>query len=103
MTEVQPGVGAALAGQSIALDPLVGTVDDEEQPEELVEALGEDVLPHAAVDDGLLAPVGFCQQQVRGGCFCCQCCNTRHASVSVFPAGCTYAFISAVCLFQSLI
>ena len=77
MTEVQHGVGAAPAGQSIALDPLISTIDDEEQPEELVEALGEDVLPHAAVDDGLLAAVRLCQQQVRGGRLCCQCCNTR--------------------------
>ena len=71
ITEVQPGVGAALAGQSIALDPLVGAIDDKEQPEELVEALGEDVLPHATVDDGLLATVRLCQQQVRGGRLCC--------------------------------
>ena len=74
-TEVQPGIGGTLVGQSIARDPLVCTIDDEEQPEELVEALGEDVLPHAAVDDGLLAPMRLCQQQVRGGRLSCQCCS----------------------------
>ena len=82
ITQVHPGVGAAPAGQGIALDPLVGTVDDEEQPEELVEALGEDVLPHLAVDDGLLAAVRLCQQQVWGGRFGCQCCRTKHARMS---------------------
>ena len=95
MAEVQPGVGAALAGQSIALDPLVGTIDDEEQPEELVEALGENVLPHAAVDDGLLATVRLGQQQVRGGRLCCQCCDSTHARVS---ASCSCALTSAVCV-----
>ena len=84
MTEVQPGVGAAPAGQSIAMDPLVGTIDDEKQPAELVEALCENVLPHAAVDNGLLATVRLGQQQVRGGRLCCQCCNTKHARVSLF-------------------
>lgn len=87
ITQVHPGVGAAPAWQSIAMDPLVGTVDDEEQPQELVEALGEDVLPHAAIDDGLLAAVRLCQQQVRGGRLSCQRCNTKHARMSTPFAG----------------
>lgn len=61
------------------MDPLVGAIDDEEQPQELVAALGEYVLPHAAVDDGLLAAVRLCQQQLRSGRFCGQCCNKTPA------------------------
>ena len=37
------------------------SVDDEEQPEELVAALHNDVLPHASADERLAAPVRLVQ------------------------------------------
>ncbi len=42
-----------------------GAVEDEEEPEELVEALGQDVLPHLGADQLLVAPVRLLQQQPR--------------------------------------
>ena len=75
VVQVQVSKGGALRGQAVACNVLVGPVDDKKQPEELVAALGEDVLPHELVDDLLAAPVRLHQQQVRGGCFCCQGCR----------------------------
>ena len=37
------------------------SIDDEEQPEELVAALHNDMLPHASADQGLTAPMGLVQ------------------------------------------
>ena len=37
------------------------SIDDEEQPEELVAALHNDVLPHAAADQRLAAPMRLVQ------------------------------------------
>lgn len=44
---------------------LCGPVHNEEQPEELVEALAEDVLPHLGADEGFIPAVGLLQQQLR--------------------------------------
>ena len=62
-------------------------VEDEEEPEELVEALGEDVLPHLAADQLLVAAVRLLQQQLRSGglrgqrCTLTALCEHTHSHV----------------------
>ena len=41
----------------VGVDVGGSSIDDEEQPEELVAALHNDMLPHAPADQGLTAPV----------------------------------------------
>lgn len=74
IVEVQTAVRGTVLGQVVAVDVFVGAVDDEKQPEELVAALGEDVLPHAAIDDAFPPPMGLQEQQIWGRGLCCQSC-----------------------------
>lgn len=48
----------------------------------LVEALDNDVAPHGPVDEGLSAPMGGFQQQVRGGVFSGQCCTNAQTDLA---------------------
>jgi hypothetical protein len=47
-------------------------IQAEHHPEELVDALHQDVLPHAAGDERLVAAVGHFTQELRVGVFSCQ-------------------------------
>lgn len=78
IVEVQAAVCGAVTGQVVAVDVLVGPIDDQEQPEDLVAALCEDVLPHVAVDDTLTTPMWLQQQQVWGGRLGSQGCKDTH-------------------------
>ena len=51
------------------------SIDDEEEPKQLVAALHNDMLPHASADQGLCASVRLLQQQVRRRVLSCQCCR----------------------------
>lgn len=42
-----------------------GSIYNEEEPEELVDALAEDVLPHGGADQSLVPPMRLLQQQLR--------------------------------------
>ncbi len=50
------------------------SIDDEEEPEELVAALHNDMPPYAAADQGLTAPMWLLQQQLRRWILSCQGC-----------------------------
>lgn len=62
-------------------------IEDEEEPEELVEALGEDVLPHLTADQLLVAAVRLLKQQLRSGglrgqrCAYTVICESMHSRV----------------------
>ena len=83
-THEQVGNRCFCGGALVCLNMGWGGVDDEEQPEQLIAALHKDVLPHAAADQRLTAPVWLLQQQLRSWVLCCQCCSTQTPpSVSV--------------------
>ena len=42
--------------------------------------------PHGPIDEGLSAPMGGLQQQVRGGVFCSQSCTRTHRQALVRPS-----------------
>jgi len=77
-----------------------GAVDDEEEPEQLVAALHDDVLPHAPADERLGAPVRPLQQQLRGRHLRCQRCRNMHTRC-VQPA-CDMALGCLLSLVQSI-
>lgn len=60
IVQVEATVSGALCGLSVALNVFVGSINDQEEPEELVAALCEDVFPHAVVDDPLTPAMGLC-------------------------------------------
>ena len=63
-----------------------GAVEDEEEPEELVEALAQDVLPHLAADQLLVTAMRLFQQQPwRGWLSCQRCTHTATSSGQAQP------------------
>ena len=65
-----------------------GSIDDEEEPEELVAALHDHMAPHAAADEWLTAPMWLLQQQLRRWVLGCQGCtphNTDNTKGSQTP------------------
>lgn len=53
------------------------SIDDEEEPAELVAALHNDMPPHAAADQRLTAPMWLLQQQLRRWVLGCQGCTPQ--------------------------
>ena len=70
----------------VGMDGGRGSIDDEEEPEQLVATLKDDMLPHAAADQGLTAPMGLVKQQLRGRIFSCQGC--RHTQMLMLSSKC---------------
>lgn len=56
---------SARASLLVCRDVGRGSIDDEEEPEELVAALHNHMAPHAAADQRLTAPMWLLQQQLR--------------------------------------
>ena len=71
--------GGAGAGQHEAIDDGGRSIEDEEEPEQLVHSLAGNVLPHEAVDQGFIAAMGLVEQQLWGRILrrkCCRCTNS---------------------------
>ena len=64
-------------GSSAHLELCRSAIEDEHEPEDLVEALHKDVQPHGSVDQGLCATVGGLQQQIWGWILGRQCCSAK--------------------------
>ena len=64
-------------GSRAHLELCRSAIEDEHEPEDLVEALHKDVQPHGSVDQGLCASMGGLQQQVWGWVLGRQCCSAK--------------------------
>jgi len=53
---------------------------------DLINALHHNVGPHGPIDEGLGAPMGGLQQQIRGGVLCSQSCRHTHRHALVRPS-----------------
>lgn len=71
----------------VGVDVGRSSVDDEEEPEELVAGLHQDMLPHAPADQGLAAAMRLVQQQLWRGILGCQCCSMHTHTGVGWPVG----------------